>query len=102
MFTSSRRCQVVKPVERSSILSLTVQRQSFYSWLLHADRDQSLLDGLPPLAGRRRICSQALQQRRGRPELYADVTPSLVAVQYVWQSELGRREIDRGWNGGRR
>ncbi len=26
-------------------------------------------------------------------KLYADVTPSLVAVQYVWQSELGRREL---------
>src|SRR5438874_800690 len=26
-------------------------------------------------------------------KLYEKVTPSLVAVQYVWQSELGRREL---------
>jgi serine protease Do len=26
-------------------------------------------------------------------QLYAKVTPSLVAVQYIWQSELGRREL---------
>src|SRR2546423_13230522 len=26
-------------------------------------------------------------------QLYQRVTPSLVAVQYVWQNELGRREL---------
>ncbi len=28
-------------------------------------------------------------------KLYADVTPSLVVVQYVWQSELGRANCRR-------